>query len=249
MLRETTHEAHTSLEGWLFLHSWERVSCLGGAQTHLTMGQPPEDHRAPPASEIPAWKTGPGDLLRVGGSFITLHFRDLFPFIDFSFLPLYFFSFLLPLLAFLPVFSLPVIMRSIVIDKVSQRPWVWPLVTSKVSFIHLCKFPQESNQTNLLWANDVSLCYHFLVAGANFLCPLYSWYIVCSDTVPGDDFRTVFLLTVNNEINTGYTRGMEGSLSKQLFSLSSIFITARCFLIPCTMKKLQKLGKRRLFVK
>lgn len=70
-LRETTHEAHTSLESWLFLYSWEMVSCLGEIKTHLIVGQPQEFHRAPSTPEVLG--TGPGRW-GWGWFFITLDF-------------------------------------------------------------------------------------------------------------------------------------------------------------------------------
>lgn len=130
-------------------------------------------------------------------AFITLHSRDLFPSLDLLFFPPSFFSFFFStsifFIAFLPVFSLPVTMRSGVIVSL-WRPWIWPLVSSRVNFIHLCKFSQESKRNKPVFSEPVMyLCTIVsLMAGANFLCLLYSWHIICYDTMPRVHFQKTF---------------------------------------------------------
>lgn len=83
-LRETTHEAHTSLDSWLFLCSWEMVCCLGGMKTHLIVGslQGPTELRPPHKSEALAPEDWAGVIYLERGPFITLHSEDLFPLSD-----------------------------------------------------------------------------------------------------------------------------------------------------------------------
>lgn len=89
--------------------------------------------------------------------------------------------------------------------------WVWPLVFSKVSFIHLHKFPQESKQSKPVFSELIMyLCAIIsLMAGANFPCPLYSWHIICYDTMPREGFRDSFHTDCEDKMNMACMRCME----------------------------------------
>lgn len=193
-LRETTHEAHTSLESWLFLYSWEMVSCLGEIKNTSDCGA---------ASRVPLsslhvrspqhwrWQMGLGSFIyRCRGFFIILDFD--FHSLDFLFLPPFSFS----LCIFLGSFSLSPF-HSFLLSCPSAvhqwhweallstgslwRPWVWPLVSSNVNIIQLHTFPQESKQNKPIFS-ELILYYCTIISlmmGANFPCSLYSWHVIC----------------------------------------------------------------------